>query len=77
MTDIAKSLFNSNSREYGNGLQKFEPNDLNNSSMLDLRLLSTSTINDILRIYQKLVDSGDPKYIQQLNNVFEEYISMA
>ena len=77
VTDIAKSLFNSNSREYGNGLQKFEPNDLNNSLMLDLRLLPTSTINDILRIYQKLVDSDDPKYIQELNNVFEEYISMA
>lgn len=52
-------------------------NDLNNSLMLDLRLLPTSTINDILRIYQKLVDSDDPKYIQELNNVFEEYISMA
>ena len=29
LTDISKDIFNDNRREYGNGLQKFEPNDIN------------------------------------------------
>jgi len=40
LTDTAKSIFSDNSREYGNGLNKFEPNDLNRGLILDLSLLS-------------------------------------
>lgn len=39
LTDIAKQIFNDNRREYGDGLKKFEPNDLNNALMLDLSIL--------------------------------------
>lgn len=38
-TDIAKEIFADNCREYGNGLQKFEPNDLNKGMMMDIALL--------------------------------------
>ena len=31
LTDISKDIFNDNRREYGNGLHKFEPNDINKS----------------------------------------------
>lgn len=40
VTDMAKEIFLDNSRQYGNGLIKFEPNDLNNGYVVDLRLLS-------------------------------------
>lgn len=75
LTDIAKSIFNRNSREYGNGLQKFEPNDLNNALMLDLRLLPIKTISIILGAYSKLVNTNNPEYIEEINSIFEEYIS--
>jgi adenine-specific DNA-methyltransferase len=36
LTDTARQIFEDNSREYGNGLQKFEPNDLNKGKMPDI-----------------------------------------
>lgn len=41
VTNVAKEIFLDNSRQYGNGLIKFEPNDLNKGMVVDLRLLST------------------------------------
>jgi adenine-specific DNA-methyltransferase len=53
LTDTAKQIFEDNSREYGNGLQKFEPNDLNKGLMLDLGMLDNKTTNQILDLYTK------------------------
>ncbi len=53
LTDTAKQIFEDNSRQYGNGLQKFEPNDLNKGMMLDLGLLSKQTQNKILDLYKE------------------------
>lgn len=53
LTETAKQIFEDNSREYGNGLQKFEPNDLNKGMMLDLGLLSETIKHQILTLYQQ------------------------
>ncbi|HBK82702.1 MAG TPA: modification methylase [Flavobacterium sp.] len=53
LTDTAKQIFEDNSRQYGNGLQKFEPNDLNKGMMLDLELLDKQTSNEILNLYKE------------------------
>ena len=53
LTDTAKQIFEDNSRQYGNGLQKFEPNDLNKGMMLDLGLLEKQTSNEILKLYKE------------------------
>ena len=53
ITDTAKQIFEDNSRQYGNGLQKFEPNDLNNGMMLDLGLLDIHTQKIILELYNE------------------------
>lgn len=52
LTNTAKQIFEDNSRQYGNGLQKFEPNDLNKGMMLDLGLLDKKTSNKILKLYK-------------------------
>jgi adenine-specific DNA-methyltransferase len=52
LTDTAKLIFEDNSREYGNGLQKFEPNDLNKGMMLDLGQLNETAKKQILTLYQ-------------------------
>lgn len=75
ITDIAKEIFRDNQREYGNGLKKFEPNDINKAKALDLRLLDDSSREKILNIYSKYRNSvlkKDAKktYIDQLNNIF-------
>lgn len=36
LTDVSKDIFNDNRREYGNGLRKFEPNDINKALMVDI-----------------------------------------
>lgn len=53
LTDTAKQIFEDNSREYGNGLQKFEPNDINKGMMLDLALLDEQTTRQILDLYKE------------------------
>ncbi|MGB1205092.1 MAG: HsdM family class I SAM-dependent methyltransferase [Chitinophagales bacterium] len=53
LTDIAKEIFSDNRREYGDGLKKFEPNDLNNGLMLDLSLLSKQEVKKIKNLYFK------------------------
>lgn len=51
LTNIAKDIFGDNRREYGDGLKKFEPNDLNKGLMLDLTLLTEDEKNDIKLLY--------------------------
>jgi adenine-specific DNA-methyltransferase len=52
LTVTAKKIFEDNSREYGNGLQKFEPNDLNKGMMLNLSLLDNQIEKEILDLYK-------------------------
>jgi adenine-specific DNA-methyltransferase len=66
LTDTAHSIFADNSREYGDGLQKFEPNDINNAKMLDLSLLSEQDKNKILFLYDKIKNDN--------NNYYNDYI---
>ena len=53
LTDVAKDIFSDNRREYGDGLKKFEPNDLNNAMMLDLSKLDEEEKTKILSLYKE------------------------
>ncbi len=53
LTDTAKQIFDDNSRQYGNGLQKFEPNDINKGMMLDIGLLDKRAVKRILDLYKE------------------------
>ena len=57
LTDTTKQILTDNSREYGDGLQKFEPNDINKGMMLDLALLSQSDKKKIKNLYQKFQEN--------------------
>ena len=54
LTSVAKRIFLDNSRQYGNGLIKFEPNDLNKGLVVDLSLLTELEINYIKKIYKQI-----------------------
>lgn len=71
LTDTARDIFRDNAREYGNGLQKFEPNDLNRGMMLDISLLSTQAKANIIEEYHKYTASGDNTYIVEIDRVIE------
>ena len=75
LTDVANQIFSDNRREYGDGLKKFEPNDLNNALMLDLSKLDKETENEIINLYidyRNSVNNKEPdeKYIKEINDIF-------
>lgn len=75
LTDVAKNIFNANKREYGGGLEKFEPNDLNKSKVIDLELIDERREKDILENYFKykksvLEDKEEKIYLEKINKIF-------
>lgn len=70
LTDTAKQIFLDNGREYGNGLSKFEPNDLNKGMMLDLRILSDDDKQEIKNAYRK-IQEGDNSAVCVIDNVLQ------
>ncbi|MFN7120114.1 MAG: class I SAM-dependent DNA methyltransferase [Saprospiraceae bacterium] len=80
LTDTAKQIFEDNRREYGNGLQKFEPNDINKAQMLDLKLIDTDTERNILEyyyLYRESVLNEKPaeNYVSEINKILIEYFT--
>ena len=71
ITDVAKDIFLDNSRQYGNGLVKFEPNDLNKGMVVDLTLLNTDESSFVKDVYAFIRDTQKEKEgIQLLNEFF-------
>lgn len=62
LTSVAKQIFLDNSRQYGNGLIKFEPNDLNKGMVVDLSLLTELEINYIKKIYKLIRKHRDQSH---------------
>jgi len=77
LTDTAKQIFDDNRREYGDGLKKFEPNDLNKALMLDLSKLSKETSDKIILLYQEyrisvIQNNENNELINQINNILRK-----
>lgn len=72
VTNVAKEILLDNSRQYGNGLVKFEPNDLNKGNVVDLRELTTEEKAFILRASNALhhYDSLNTQTISVLDDFF-------
>lgn len=71
ITPIAQEILFLNKREYGDGLDKFEPNDLNEAFVLDVNVISEDDKKTILAIYDNLNEGG----IDELNMLFKKYIA--
>ncbi|HPI19030.1 MAG TPA: Eco57I restriction-modification methylase domain-containing protein, partial [Candidatus Kapabacteria bacterium] len=74
LTDVAKKIFNDNRREYGDGLRKFEPNDLNNALMLDLSKLDKAAESKIINLYYDFRETVIIKkpvlgYVEEINSI--------
>lgn len=69
LTDTARQIFEDNSREYGNGLQKFEPDDLNKGMILDLNKLSKENKSKIEYIYIKYKSTDGKGFISEINQI--------
>lgn len=71
LTDTAYNIFLDNSRQYGNGLVKFEPNDLNRAKVVDFDKLSQENIFRIKALYSQFRVSGETSIIGNINAIFE------
>jgi adenine-specific DNA-methyltransferase len=81
LTDVSRKIFEDNRREYGNGLQKFEPNDINNSKILNIGSIDPTTEKIILDYYflyrQSVIDKKpNNKYVNDINSIFIDQYSL-
>lgn len=77
ITDVAKEIFLDNSRQYGNGLIKFEPNDLNKGLIVDLDMLSDDDKLFVKDAYLFIHDTQQEKEgVSLLNEFFSMKYSM-
>lgn len=73
LTPISQEILYMNKREYGEGLNKFEPNDLNNAFIIDISKISNTDRLSICNLYNQLINNQE-KTIEQLNDIFKKYI---
>lgn len=73
ISNTARLIFWDNGREYGNGLNKFEPNDLNKGMMLDLRTLSEESKDAIIREFVAYRDGSADALINIDNILYEHF----
>lgn len=76
LTPIANDILKQNKREYGNGLNKFEPGDLNEAYILNIKKLSIKDRDFILGQYELLrkKEAKEECVILKLNELFKRYL---
>lgn len=74
ITPTAQQIINENRKEMGNGLNKFQPNDLNNSKMLDISVIEKDDRDKIETIYMKLQKESTSYLISELDKIFLKYL---
>lgn len=75
LTDTARLIFEDNCREYGNGLQKFEPNDLNKGKLLDIGKLSSNAKNKMLELYHSYSVQKDMRFVEAIDHLLSEHFA--
>ncbi len=75
LTPIAQEILHKNKREYGDGLEKFEPNDLNKAQIIDVTVISSEDIENINYLYNQIKKSTNlNQCISMLDDIFKKYI---
>lgn len=77
LTPLAQNIILQNKKEMGNGLIKYQPNDLNYSEVADLDLLTDVDINKINKIYKTINSKNRSLKIEEIENIFSKYLAPA
>lgn len=75
LTPWAQKIISENKKELGNGLDKYQPNDLNDAMVIDLELISNSDVENIKSIYKKMCVVYNEKYVDELNSIIGKYVT--
>lgn len=77
ITPIAQEILYRNKRQYGGGLDKFEPNDLNNGEIIDFDLIEDDDLALIQNLITGLHDNEDnTNLIDQLDEIYRRYVEL-
>lgn len=76
LTPLAQELLYLSRREYGNGLTKFEPDDLTNADIVDLRVIDKNDKKRILEIYKKIKEANAEIMVEKLDAIFRKYTKL-
>ena len=79
LSDVSKEILNDERREYGGGLNKFEPNDLNKAKVIDLEVIDPGTGQHIEKVYKRYRESilrsqPDIEALKTLNDIFSSIL---
>lgn len=74
LTPTAQNILRENRKELGNGLDKFQPNDLNSAKMPDITLLSEEDFCAILQIYNEMKKQYRPQQIHAIDDIIKKLI---
>jgi adenine-specific DNA-methyltransferase len=66
-TEFARKLFDREKREYGNGLEKFEPNDINKSLILDFEIIKKEDIDELRRLQIEIFKNNKKDRLEIIN----------
>lgn len=75
-TKVAKKLLDKEKREYGNGLSKFEPNDINKSLILNFNLINETDVEKLRELQKLLISNRDndvETLIAEADNLVAKY----
>lgn len=77
-TDLAKEMLEKEKREYGNGLNKFEPNDISKTKIVDVTMINSDHKDRLLELHQELTHSRDLKNAKiktEADQIFRSYLT--
>lgn len=77
-TDLAKEMLEKEKREYGNGLNKFEPNDINKTKIIDLTIINSNHETRLLELQEELFNSknfDEEEIKSESNKLFRSYLT--
>ncbi|WP_321469254.1 N-6 DNA methylase [Halarcobacter sp.] len=73
-SNTAYELFTLEKREYGSGLIKFEPNDINNSYILNFECISSVDKKLLIQYALEFEETNDFNIVEKADELFREYI---
>lgn len=75
LTPTANEIFDDNRREYGDGLKKFEPNDLNKAKVVNFSLLSKKDESAILKLFHQFKKDENYSHVEKIDGIFKGIFS--
>ena len=75
LTPIAQEILRNNRKELGNGLEKFQPGDLNSAKVVDFLQISKQDLEKIKKISKNTTGNIDIQSINELDKIFRSYVT--